>query len=354
MTKNANENDGEIMHDKEDKDNKMILEMNNWKDVMTIPQCKGTKLQQKNEATTHTLEGNQIISDEATTHSNATKEYPLLIPPHGDVRRRSQLTNICSLARNISIDQNSLQHTNGESSNATNVNVAQHNQLSNICRIARSISSSNNIIGHSIGFPQNFPNIMRNDFEAGPSNIHQEINYDEQNPFVRTFCQLARRPDLHQCKLIIKAQAPNQPQYSLPTASQVEAIVVGGDEAGLLSGRDILVQTLSGALINIQDVVGYYDPLQYPLLFPFRMYEWEINSKTNNGAKVTCREYYAISVRGLPHVHMLLIIDENDKLRNPDDYNQIVRAEIPAKEEQLQLHCAVLKHVIMDPAEYRI
>jgi hypothetical protein len=27
---------------------------------------------------------------------------------------------------------------------------------------------------------------------------------------------------------------------------------------------------------------------------------------------------------------MLLIIDENDKLRNPDDYDQIVRAEIPA------------------------
>uniref|UniRef100_A0A2N9INS4 ATP-dependent DNA helicase n=1 Tax=Fagus sylvatica TaxID=28930 RepID=A0A2N9INS4_FAGSY len=53
--------------------------------------------------------------------------------------------------------------------------------------------------------------------------------------------------------------------------------------------------------------------------------------------------------RGLPHVHMLLIIDENDKLRNPDDYDQIVRAEIPAKEEQPQLHCAVLKHMIHGP-----
>ncbi len=99
-----------------------------------------------------------------------------------------------------------------------------------------------------------------------------QIILDEQNPFVRTFRQLARRPDLHQCKLIIKEQAPNQPQYSLPTASQVAAIVVGGDEAGLLSGRDILVQTLSGALITVQDVARYYDPLQYPLLFPFGTY----------------------------------------------------------------------------------
>ena len=44
MKENANESDGEIMHDKEDKDSKMILEMNNWKDVVTIPHGKGTKL----------------------------------------------------------------------------------------------------------------------------------------------------------------------------------------------------------------------------------------------------------------------------------------------------------------------
>jgi hypothetical protein len=31
---------------------------------------------------------------------------------------------------------------------------------------------------------------------------------------------------------------------------------------------------------------------------------------------------------------MLLIIDENDKLHNQNDYDQIVRDEIPAKEEQ--------------------
>ncbi len=45
MKENTNKNDGEIMHDKEDKDNKMILEMNDWKDVVTIPHGKGTKLQ---------------------------------------------------------------------------------------------------------------------------------------------------------------------------------------------------------------------------------------------------------------------------------------------------------------------
>ena len=38
--------------------------------------------------------------------------------------------------------------------------------------------------------------------------------------------------------------------------------------------------------------------------------------------------------KGLSHGHMLFIIDENDKLRNPNDYDQIVRDEMPAKEEQ--------------------
>ncbi|XP_027916080.1 uncharacterized protein LOC114175522 [Vigna unguiculata] len=53
--------------------------------------------------------------------------------------------------------------------------------------------------------------------------------------------------------------------------------------------------------------------------------------------------------RGLPHVHMLLILDNNDKLRDPQDYDSIVRAEIPNKAEEPQLHEVVLKHMIHGP-----
>ena len=52
---------------------------------------------------------------------------------------------------------------------------------------------------------------------------------------------------------------------------------------------------------------------------------------------------------GLPYVHMLLILDNNDKLRHPENYDSIVRAEIPKKEEEPQLHEAVLKHMIHGP-----
>ena len=53
--------------------------------------------------------------------------------------------------------------------------------------------------------------------------------------------------------------------------------------------------------------------------------------------------------RGLPHVHMLLIFDNNDKLHDPQNYDSIVRAEIPNKAEEPQLHEAVLKHMIHGP-----
>ncbi|KAI5442792.1 hypothetical protein KIW84_011714 [Lathyrus oleraceus] len=53
--------------------------------------------------------------------------------------------------------------------------------------------------------------------------------------------------------------------------------------------------------------------------------------------------------RGLPHVHMLLVLESNDKLRDPKDYDSMVRAEIPKLECEPQLHEAVVRHMIHGP-----
>ncbi|XP_062014500.1 uncharacterized protein LOC133731039 [Rosa rugosa] len=53
--------------------------------------------------------------------------------------------------------------------------------------------------------------------------------------------------------------------------------------------------------------------------------------------------------RGLPHVHMLLMLNDDDKLNSPDDYDKIVRAEIPSQNEEPKLHNAVLRHMIHGP-----
>ena len=47
--------------------------------------------------------------------------------------------------------------------------------------------------------------------------------------------------------------------------------------------------------ITIPDVGRYYDPLQYPLLFPFGSYGWDINTTCANNNTVTCHEFYAYS-----------------------------------------------------------
>ncbi|KAM1161706.1 hypothetical protein ACFX2B_000765 [Malus domestica] len=116
---------------------------------------------------------------------------------------------------------------------------------------------------------------------------------DQYNPFVHMFRHILDRQDLNTCKLIIREQQSTHCQYSLPTISQVAAIFIDGVDSDAINGRDIVVQTTSGQLINVQDVAGYYDPLQYPLLLPHGSYGWDINSRNENGTACTCRDLYA-------------------------------------------------------------
>ena len=53
--------------------------------------------------------------------------------------------------------------------------------------------------------------------------------------------------------------------------------------------------------------------------------------------------------RDLPHSHILIILAENDKINNPDEYDALVRAEIPCKQFEPDLHNAVMKHMIHHP-----
>ncbi|XP_029144547.1 uncharacterized protein [Arachis hypogaea] len=127
------------------------------------------------------------------------------------------------------------------------------------------------------------------------------------NPFLHVFRQLAQRSDVHECSLVIRERPANQPQYSLPTASQVAAIIVGDDVETMIRGRDIKVQTHAGTLRRIQEFVGYYDPLQYPLLFPFGTHGWDINTRSQSGGKVSCRTYNSYMLQIRPDDHSTVL-----------------------------------------------
>ncbi|CAK8574132.1 unnamed protein product [Lathyrus sativus] len=72
----------------------------------------------------------------------------------------------------------------------------------------------------------------------------------------------------------------------------------------------------------------------------------------NKGVLGRVRSYMYVKEfqkRGLPHVHMLLILDTDDKLREPEEYDSVVKAEIPQHESEPELYEAVLKHMTHGP-----
>ncbi|KAI5404694.1 hypothetical protein KIW84_051743 [Lathyrus oleraceus] len=86
--------------------------------------------------------------------------------------------------------------------------------------------------------------------------------YDTDHELQNRMKHLALEPNIEECRLLVKERPLNQLQYSLPSASQVAAIVIGGgDEDTIELGRDITVINCDGKLTKVQETMGYYDPL---------------------------------------------------------------------------------------------
>ena len=50
--------------------------------------------------------------------------------------------------------------------------------------------------------------------------------------------------------------------------------------------------------------------------------------------------------RGLPHAHILIILDRDDRLKEPEDVDRAVRAELPDPDEEPDLYALVTTHMI--------
>lgn len=61
----------------------------------------------------------------------------------------------------------------------------------------------------------------------------------------------------------------------------------------MTSGQDINVARHDKNLMKIQETMGYYDPIQHPLLLHFGTYGWDLNTKNDNIQNISCREYYS-------------------------------------------------------------
>lgn len=95
------------------------------------------------------------------------------------------------------------------------------------------------------------------------------------NPYSKFFRSLSNIDDLKTYKIHIRCDPGlDQRVYNTPSASQVAAIWIDDDPSADIRVRDISICYHSGVSHRIHYYFGCYDPLQYPLLFPYGEPGW--------------------------------------------------------------------------------
>jgi hypothetical protein len=95
------------------------------------------------------------------------------------------------------------------------------------------------------------------------------------NPYSKFFRSLSNITNLHDHRIQIKCHhGLDQRVFNTPSASQVAAVWVDDDENANNHVRDITIYGHSGDSHKVHYYYGCYDPLQYPLLFPFGESGW--------------------------------------------------------------------------------
>ncbi|XP_062093997.1 uncharacterized protein LOC133800034 [Humulus lupulus] len=120
-----------------------------------------------------------------------------------------------------------------------------------------------------------------------PSIVAQLIDILQINPYSIFFRSLGDLEDLENQTILIRTDPGlDQRVFNAPTSSQVAAILVENNEGEQLKPRDIFVHNHLGGNHKVQYYFGCYDPLQYPLLFPFGDIGWHQGIKrVNRGDK---------------------------------------------------------------------
>ena len=95
------------------------------------------------------------------------------------------------------------------------------------------------------------------------------------NPYCQFFRSLRDVPLLKDHKIRIRCDSGmDQRVYNAPLASQVAAIWVHDEMSTDYGTHDIIVSGIGGEVHTINYYFGCYDPLQYPLLFPYGDTGW--------------------------------------------------------------------------------
>lgn len=138
---------------------------------------------------------------------------------------------------------------------------------------------------------------MKNNDRLDPEILTGLIHMlDECNPlvqFLRMIRDRFRESDFIPVRMkLIGTRSKDGRQYNLPTASEVAALVVDGDEDSYCN-RDIIIEQKDGRLRRISELHPLYMALQYPLLFPRAESGYTTDLRTRCGKKkLSQREFY--------------------------------------------------------------
>ncbi|GMF47590.1 unnamed protein product [Phytophthora fragariaefolia] len=113
----------------------------------------------------------------------------------------------------------------------------------------------------------------------------------ECNPFAQQFLSfgqklredLARGMQVKDIRYVLHSKPSESRTYNLPTVSEVGVAMV--EDGNLTRPRDLYVVAKDLSLLRLFETDEKYDPLQYPLLFPYGNLGWTYTDVYANGAK---------------------------------------------------------------------
>ncbi|KAG7159266.1 putative Helitron helicase-like domain-containing protein 3 [Homarus americanus] len=138
---------------------------------------------------------------------------------------------------------------------------------------------------------------------------HQNLNADileritawlnENNHYVgelKTALEQVRQVNINDKKIVIwenkRAQGEHARRFNAPTGAEV-AILMSNEPT---ENRDIVLQLKQGGLRRISELHRSYDPLMYPLFFPYGTDGYHIYLQGRNGRKVTQLQFYSFHI----------------------------------------------------------
>ena len=145
-----------------------------------------------------------------------------------------------------------------------------------------------------------------------PDVVQKLMNILTINPYCEFFRSLRDFPITDDTRIFIRCDPQlDQRVYNAPSASQVAGIWIENSDTNQLAERDIIIYSHSGNSHKIKHYFGCYDPLQYPLLFPYGDSGWhrhikrrQINDLLSHPNIVSIDDLLNKEIRGISYLHI--------------------------------------------------